>query len=78
MTLIEKARREADQMATGPAHAEDRIGRIDALTEALDLADELAAALEMLWSDARECADWSDGYRARIEAVIAKAIAHGR
>ena len=36
-------------------------------------APELLAVLKLLWLDARECGDWSDNYRARIESLIAKA-----
>lgn len=41
---------------------------IASLREALEQTREAMAAL---WLDARECADWSEGYRQHIEAVLA-------
>lgn len=40
--------------------------------------DQLASALSDLWVNARECADWSDDYRERIEALLASVEGQGR
>lgn len=58
-------------VSSGVAGA-SRVERV-AIAHLMAAAPDLLAALKTLWLDTRDYVDWSDAYRERIEAAIAKA-----
>lgn len=68
--IYEPLTRELVAIVTRDVHME---GDADSNARILAAGPEMLETLKLLWLDAKECADWTDEYRNKVDAVIAKA-----